>query len=132
MAPTFRANKYAFFDSNGNLTAVSATVVPINIGVRPFRTVSTATDSATILDGIISWNYPFNVAKTQTIPSAAAMAAGTPLTIKDATGGAAHVPIIIAPPLGVSTIDGLASYPLFGPKASVTLVSDGVSNWEII
>lgn len=109
-----------------------APLVPNN---RPssivFRYVTAgAADTATPADEAIAWNSTSAAPKTETIPAANAVAAGTELIIKDAAPvalGAGPYPITITPQAG--TIDGAASAILNSPGACRTIISDGVSNW---
>jgi len=67
---------------------------------------------------------------TITLPSALDLR-GEMVLIKDVGGAAAANPITVAPS-GADTVDGSLSAIISTNKGSLTLVSDGVSNWMIV
>ena len=71
-----------------------------------------------------------SAARTITLPSASAVAAGRFYILKDITGQANTNNISIAPN-GADTIDGDSSYTIDSDFASLILVSDGVSAWSV-
>ena len=92
--------------------------------------IGVATDTATATDGTIAWSSSFVGAKTQNIPGAAAIPKGQSLTIKDSYGDANVNNITITPASG--TIEGQASFVMDIRNQSISLQSDGVSNWVIV
>jgi hypothetical protein len=77
------------------------------------------------------YHYSLNTsssALTVTLPAVSTVSAGAAIRIKlkDATNGATLTPN------GADTIDGLSSFSMTNTKQSLTLVSDGTSDWEII
>jgi hypothetical protein len=67
-----------------------------------------------------------------TLPSAAAVGVGATLTIKDANGGATGGQTITITPDGTDSVDGdPTGYVINTSYGSITIVSDGNSNWII-
>lgn len=68
---------------------------------------------------------------TVTLPDASTVGAGFVYVIKD-TSGATGAANIILDPTGADTIDGGATYTIAVNFRAVTLISDGVNNYEIV
>jgi hypothetical protein len=102
-----------------------------NVGTNAFRYVLLgSSDTATTADYTIAWKSASGVAKSQAIPAASAVPMGNILIIKDAYGDSAINPITITPSSG--TIDISATAVIAAKYNSLTLQSDGVSNWVVI
>lgn len=69
--------------------------------------------------------------RTVTLPLAASVSEGRTFVVKDAVGlsGTYNITII---PSGGDTVDLVSNYVMSVNKQAITVVSDGVSNWEII
>jgi len=65
-----------------------------------------------------------------TLPAIGAGNMGRQIALTKVAGGAAAFNAV---PAGADTIEGFAgAFPVVGALASITLVSDGVSNWMVI
>jgi hypothetical protein len=64
-----------------------------------------------------------------TLPAIAPANSGCEIAIKKVAGGAAAMTIT---PVGADTVEGAVTLPVGGALSSVTVVSDGVSNWMVI
>ena len=106
------------------------------VGVNSNGVVRNATiggsDSMTVADGAVVWNYSFSGTKTQAVLAAASTYSGRQVTIKDGYGDAAVNNIVIAAPVGC-TIDGASSYTISTNRAAVTLTAQPSLNaWWVI
>lgn len=104
-----------------------------NNGPARDRRVASAAGNYTVLntDNYIAKTGITGGGDTVTLPAASGIAAGTRITIKDASMTAATNNLTVAR-TGGDTIDlAAASFVLDIDGASATFVSDGVSNWEV-
>lgn len=114
-------------------TPITFTLTPTggSGGTFAFRKiVSGTTDTAQAADGIIAWDVTSGGAKSENIPAASNVGAGHSLTIKDDFGDANINNITVTPASG--TVDGQAAFVMGIRSQSITLISDGVSNWIIV
>lgn len=108
-------------DAGGSGGASSSTYQPMNSG-----TTATVASANTTLD----IKSAATAVKNITIPAAAAGNVGQNIVIKDTIGTAATYNQVITPVSG--TIDGASSVSITANKNSLTLCSDGVSNWMLV
>jgi len=86
---------------------------------------------AKITDELVSMSVVSS--RTVTLPSAGAVGVGAVLTIKDAIGAATGGVTITIDPDGTDSIDlDVSGYIINTAFGSITIVSDGISNWAII
>lgn len=100
------------------------------------RIVSTgSTDTAPGADGsisklFVSWESNSGFTKTQTIPACVTLTSGMQIKVKDTFGDADRNLINIVPTAG--TIEGQATMPVNGPRASMELIChSNTSDWAI-
>jgi hypothetical protein len=72
-----------------------------------------------------------SIPRSVDLPSASAVVAGRLYIIKDGSGTALDYPITVIPD-GADTIEGIASAIIDSNNAALMIISDGVSNWQII
>lgn len=114
-----------------NLTQVNSNRILLNGSVQFKRTaVNNADYVIPATDYLISMEN-LSASRTVTVPDASTIFAGRTFIIKDADGLAATWNIVLDP-AGTDTIDGAATMTMATNYQSVTLMSDGVSNWEVV
>jgi hypothetical protein len=103
----------------GARTSLNTSVGDANYSILPF-------------DEIIETSTAFSAARTGTLPSANSVDAGYEISIIDAVPAITSTNTLTIARSGSDTIDGSASSLVLDvPKATVTLVSDGLSRWGI-
>jgi hypothetical protein len=102
-----------------------------NLNITAFRTVSSGSaDVASTSDGIIAWNSASGAQKTEILPGAVSLSAGSKITVVDQFGDAAVNNIVVSSSVG--TVLGGVSVSINIGKQSMTFVWDGSSNWVVI
>lgn len=114
-----------------NLVQLNSNRTLINSGQRVKRTAVNNTDYIVPTSDYVVSMENLSASRTVTIPDASTAFQGTVLIIKDADGLAATHNIILDP-AGTDTIDNASTFTMNVNNQSVTLVSDGGTNWEVI
>jgi hypothetical protein len=117
------------YTSAGNGIADHLGGIDTELGLKADR--KTYESKNTSFTASIAHHYSINTSSTSvtvTLPPVSLSSAGSEITLKlkDATNGATLTPN------GSDTIDGLSSYSMSNLKESVTLISDGSTDWEIV
>jgi hypothetical protein len=100
-------------------------------GVSTFRYVTAGTsDVARSVDSTIVWKSTVTSGKTEVLPAANILTAGTTMTVKDGNYTSASYPITVTST--ASTIDSNPSDIIQQNGASRSYRTDGVSNWVIV
>lgn len=95
------------------------------------RTGQTTTYTATASDSYVAVTSATSAPFTITLPAASAYSAGQALTIADESGGITAAKAITITRAGSDTINGGTSMVMNQPYFAVTLVSNGVSLWQV-
>lgn len=100
-------------------------------GQRSNRTAVADTNYTILLSDYVISYTSLSAARTVTVPDASTVAAGTTYIIKDAVCDSATDNIILDP-AGTDTIDTATTFTMNVNCMSITIMSDGGTNWEIL
>lgn len=142
-ALTGASNASSIYVVNGNLyfTNSSGSAVQITSGgsvatapgaAQTFEPLTLAGDlTIAAIDTYVVINVDTTAAHTISLPSIGSVAAGRIFIIVDKTGNSLAQPITITPDGSDKINNVAASFALNSGNGSLTLISDGVSNWAI-